>query len=211
MNLKLFHYWRSSASWRVRWGLEIKGVPVDYQAVDLLKGEEKQSTYHQVNPSGYLPSLVVDGKQVLGESLAILEWLEENYPKPSFFVGDSFDRARIRQAAESINSGIQPLQNLDVIRRLSDKKEVQDEWIRHWILRGLSVYESLIVSAGKVGKYSFGDSPSLADLCLIPQCYSAQRFQVDLSPFKNVKKIYEFALSTGECARSHPDRYQPKN
>lgn len=211
MSLKLFHYWRSGASWRVRWGLEIKGVPVEYVAIDLLKSEEKEISYKKLNPSGYVPCLIVDEKQALGESLAILEWLEESFPKPSLFIGDSFDRARIRQAAESINSGIQPLQNLDVIRKLSDQKEVQEEWMRHWIQRGLTVYENMIVNSGRIGRFSFGDEPSLADLCLIPQCYSAQRFQVDLSPFKNIKRIYEYALTTEACKKSHPDFHQPKN
>ncbi len=211
MNLKLFHYWRSGASWRVRWGLEIKGVPVEYIAIDLLKGEEKESSYKKLNPAGYVPCLIVNEKQALGESLAILEWLEESFPKPSLFIGDSFTRARIRQAAESINSGIQPLQNLDVIRKLSDQKEVQEDWMRHWIQRGLTVYENLIVDSGRSGNFSFGDQPSLADLCLIPQCYSAQRFQVDLSLFKNIKRIYEYALTTEACRKSHPDSHQPKS
>ena len=113
--MKLFHYWRSSASWRVRYGLAIKGIAAELVPVNLLKSEEKENTYLKLNPAGYLPCLALEGKPPLGESLAILEWLEENYPTPSFFVGDSFDRAKIRQMAESINSGIQPLQNLDVV------------------------------------------------------------------------------------------------
>jgi maleylacetoacetate isomerase len=209
MSIQLFHYWRSSASWRVRWGLEIKKIPHEKVAINLLSAEEKNENYLNKNPSGYLPCLMVDSHAPMGESLSILEWMEENYPTPSFFSGDSFDRAKIRQMAETINSGIQPLHNLDVIRKVSDQKEIQDIWVKHWIERGLSVYENLVISSGKMGKFSYGDSPSLADLCLIPQCYSAQRFQVDLNKYPAVKQIYENALATDSCKASHPDRFQP--
>jgi maleylacetoacetate isomerase len=209
MPIQLFHYWRSSASWRVRWGLEIKKIPHEKIAVNLLAAEEKNESYLKKNPSGYLPCLIVDSHPPLGESISILEWMEENYPAPSFFQGDSYDRAKIRQMAETINSGIQPLQNLDVVRKLADKKEIQDEWVKHWIERGLLVYENLVLSTGKMGKFSVGDSPTLADICLIPQCYSALRFQVDLGKFPAVKRIYENALSADSCKASHPDRFQP--
>ncbi|MGZ3707208.1 MAG: glutathione S-transferase N-terminal domain-containing protein, partial [Bdellovibrionota bacterium] len=140
----LYHYWRSSASWRVRWGLEIKKIPHEKIAVDLLSSEEKKQDYLRRNPSGYVPCLVVGSHPPLGESLSILEWLEENHPKPSFFAGDSFLRAKIRQLAETVNSGIQPLQNLDATRKLSPDKEVQKEWMHHWMRRGLGVYESIL-------------------------------------------------------------------
>jgi maleylpyruvate isomerase len=208
--MKLFHYWRSSASWRVRYGLEVKGIQVEYIAVNLLAGDEKKESYLSLNPSGYLPSLKVEGSAPLGESLAILEWLEENYPSPSFFQGDSFDRARIRQLAESINSGIQPLQNLDVVKKFSGEKVEQDRWVIHWIERGLAVYENLLQAHGKASNFSYGDQPTLADLCLIPQCYSALRFQVNLEKYPLVNKIYTHALTTQACQRSHPEKFAPK-
>ncbi len=209
MAMVLYHYWRSSASWRVRWGLELKGVPHKKIPVNLLAGEERDPEYLTKNPAGYLPCLVVDGRP-LGESLAILEWLEENYPTPSFFVGDSFRRALVRQLAETVNSGIQPLQNLSVIRHFSEDKDEQAEWVRHWIVRGLGVYEEILGRADRAGcKFSLGDVPSLADLCLIPQCYSALRFQVDLAAFPQCKAIYEHALSTPACAASVPEKFQP--
>jgi maleylacetoacetate isomerase len=206
----LYHYWRSSASWRVRWGLEIKKVPHEKIAVDLLKAEEKLADYTKRNPSGYVPCLIVGGKP-LAESLSILEWLEENFPEPSFFAGDSFMRARIRQLAETVNSGTQPLQNLDVMRRVSPEKEAQAEWNRHWITRGMGVYESILSSTDRRGaKFSVADHPTLADLCLIPQCYATVRFGVDLAMFPQCKAIYEHALSTKECMASHPDAFQPQ-
>lgn len=204
--MELYHYWRSSASWRVRWGLEIKQIAHTKIPVNLLGAEEKSSIYLSKNPAGYVPCLVFEGKS-LGESLAILEWLEENYPQPSFFDGDSFKRALIRQLAETVNSGIQPLQNLDVLKKLSSDKNVQTEWVQHWIKRGLGVYENLIAPYST--KFSVSDHPTLADLCLIPQCHAAHRFQVDLAPFPRIQKIYEYAMKQEACFSSRPEAFEP--
>lgn len=211
MPITLYHYWRSSASWRVRWGLEIKGVSHKKAHVNLLAGEEKDSAYLARNPSGYLPCLINEGKPPLAESMAILEWLEETYPEPSLFVGDSYRRALVRQLAETINSGTQPLQNLDVLKKISDDKDRQAEWAQHWMLRGLGVYEAILSRSGRAGKkFSLSDSPTIADICLIPQCYTALRFHIDLEQFPQCKAIYEYALSTKECAASLPELFQPK-
>lgn len=205
----LYHYWRSSASWRVRWALEIKNIPHEKIAVNLLAGEEKEEQYKQKNPSGYLPCLQVDGYS-LGESLAIIEWLEETYPNPSLFFGSAFDRARVRQLAETVNAGTQPLQNLDVMRRHSSEKDAQAEWMKHWITRGLDVYESLLKTHGSSQyKFSLSNHPTMADLCLIPQCYSALRVEVDLANFPRCKAIYEYALTTEACQASRPEKFQP--
>jgi maleylacetoacetate isomerase len=205
----LFHYWRSSASWRVRWGLELKKIPHEKVAVDLLTAQEKQGDYLARNPAGYVPCLVVGGRS-LGESLANLEWLEENFPQPSFFTGDSFSRARIRQLAETVNAGIQPLQNLDVMRKHSADKDEQAAWMKHWMIRGLGVYEKLLSAAPRQGAlFSVADHPTLADLCLIPQCFASLRFGVDLTQFPQCKAIYEHALTTPECAASRPEAWQP--
>lgn len=205
----LYHYWRSSASWRVRYGLEIKKIPVEKIAVDLLSGQEKQADYLRRNPAGYVPCLVT-GPRALGESLSILEWLEETHPSPSFFAGDSFLRAKIRQLAETVNSGIQPLQNLDVTRLHSPDKEKQAEWTKHWIVRGMGVFETLLSSVERRGlKFAVADHPTLADICLIPQCYSTLRFGVDLGAFPQCKAIYEHALTTPEVKASHPDAVKP--
>ena len=209
--LTLYHYWRSSASWRVRWGLELKGVPHEKVAVNLLAGEEKSPEHLARNPSGYVPALVVEGHPPLGESLAILEWLEEVYPSPSFFVGDSFRRALARRLAETFNAGTQPLQNLDVIRKYSEDKGAQAEWMRFWMERGLGVYETLLAGAGRDGcKFSVSDTPTLADLCLIPQVYSAHRVKVDMDLFPRCRDIYNYALTTPACAASRPEAWEPK-
>lgn len=208
IDLTLYHYWRSSSSWRVRWGLNLKKIPYDAVAVDLLSGEEKSGEHFVRNPAKYLPTIEVEGRY-LSESLAILEWLEETHPTPSFFTGDAFMRARIRQLAETVNAGIQPLQNLGVMQKVSENKDEQKSWVKHWIERGLGVYEELI--AEYKGKFSVCDSPTLADLCLIPQCYSALRFGVDLKEYARCNAVYESALTTSECVAAHPDSFQPKN
>ncbi len=209
-SITLYHYWRSSASWRVRWGLALKKVAHEQVAVDLLKAEEKQAEYTRKNPAGYVPCLVVGQNPPLAESLAILEWLEETYPDPSFFTGDSFTRAKIRQLAETVNSGTQPLVNLDVMRKVSDDKEKQSAWVSHWAARGLGVFESALTTIDRKGKkFSFSDRPTLADICLIPQCYSALRFQVDLAQFPQCQAIYEHALTTAECRASRPEAFAP--
>lgn len=205
--MELFHYWRSSASWRVRWGLALKKVPHKKTVVNLLEGQEKNPAYLARNPAGYVPCLIVDGKP-LAESMAILEWLEENFPKPSFYVGDSFQRALIRQLAETVNSGIQPLQNLDVLKKLSADKTVQNDWVKHWIIRGLGAYEKLVKDYSSC-QFSVSNSPTLADLCLIPQCHAALRFEVALEAFPRCKSIYENSLATAECEASRPEHFQP--
>lgn len=211
--LTLYHYWRSSASWRVRWALELKRIPHKAIAINLLASEEKASDYKEKNPAGYVPCLVT-AEGPLGESLAIIEWLEENFPEPSLFPKGTFLRARARQLAETVNAGIQPLQNLDVTKRLSDNQGVQNEWIQHWATRGLTVFENLLAETRKgasleAGYFCFGKSPTIADLCLIPQCFSAERFKVPLEPFPLCKNVYDYALQSYECAASHPERYKP--
>jgi maleylacetoacetate isomerase len=207
--ITLYHYWRSSASWRVRWALEYKKIPHVKIHVNLLAAEEKSPDFLAVNPAGYLPALVVDG-HVLAESLAIIEWLDENEStsSPALLPKDTFMRAKVRQLAETINSGTQPLQNLDVMKRISSDTEVQGQWVTHWITRGLGVYEK-ILSSLPVKKFSVSDEPTMADLCLIPQVYSANRFKVDMNQFPRCKAIYEYALTTPACAQSVPELFQP--
>jgi len=207
--ITLYHYWRSSSSWRVRWGLEIKGVKHVKVPVNILGAEEKLPGYVAKNPSGYLPCLVVEGHQPLGESIAILEWLEETFPQPSFFSGDAFERALIRQLAETVNSGTQPLQNPDVSKLHSPDKDEQTRWMKHWIERGLGVFETLLEKDGRRTKFSVSGQPSLADLCLIPQVYAANRFGVDMDKFPRCRDIYAHAMTEPSCIASHPDRFKP--
>ncbi len=205
--LRLYHYWRSSASWRVRWALAIKNVPCEMIAVNLLTDESDQPEHRARNPMGYVPVLEV-GTKDLCESIAIIEWLEEIYPTPTLFSGDALQRARIRQLAQLINSGIQPLQNPPVYERVTQDPIEQRKWNQHWIEKGLGSYEQLVQETA--GKLSFGNTVTVADLCLIPQCYTALRNEVALETFPTVQRIYQYALGLETCKASAPERYQPR-
>jgi maleylacetoacetate isomerase len=210
MSLILYHYWRSSASWRVRWALELKKIPVEYRAINLLQAEDKRPEYLAQNPAGYVPCLV-EGDFQLGESLAIIEWLEEKFPQAPLLGSNSNERAKIRQLAETVNSGMQPLQNLDVLKKLSANTNERATWVQYWATKGFGVLEAILTTLpNKQAKYCVSDEPTLADLCLIPQCYAAKRFDVDLLKFPRCHAIYEYALQTAACKKAHPDAWQPK-
>lgn len=210
----------------------LKGIPFTAVPVNLLAREEKAPEFLARNPSGYVPCLEVDegtgsagmgggvsngmgaGKHFLAESLAIIEWLEEKFPSPALLPKDSYQRALARQLAETINSGTQPLINLDVGRKHSTDSAEQEKWNQYWIARGLGVYEEILgrtdaAGGGVTGKFSLGDEPTIADICLIPQCYGAIRFKVDLAQFPRCKKIYEYALSTPEGKAASADAHKP--
>lgn len=205
MGLKLYHYWRSSASWRVRWALAFKNIESEFVAVNLLEEEQRSAAHLERNPSGNVPVLET-GDKFLAESLAIIEWLEENFPKPALLPGDSFQKARIRQLAELINAGTQPLHNRKVSLYYSKDEAEQKKWNAHWIRQGLGAYEELVKQSA--GKFSVGDSVTAADLCLIPQCYGALRNEVGLEEFPTVARINTAALETAACQASHPDRFK---
>lgn len=206
MKLILYHYWRSSCSWRVRWALAIKGIACEFVAVDLLKGEQRSTAHLQRNPAGTVPVLEVDGA-FLTDSLAIIEWLEEKHPKPALLPKDPVARTRSRALANLVAAGIQPLQNLKVMKRVSDDPAKQNAWNRHWITEGLTAYETLAQKSA--GRFSVGDQVSVADFCLIPQCYNALRFDLALNPFPTIARIYKAALATPVCQTAHPDRFKP--
>lgn len=204
-NLSLYHYWRSSCSWRVRWGLAIKGLSYASHAVNILAGEHLSPAHRQRNPAGQLPALAIGGR-FYTESLAILEWLEESYPTPPLLPKDPFDRMYVRQLALTIACGTQPLQNPSTLKHFVANESERAEHARHFITNGLRVYEILLQQAGKCGQYSFGDQITLADLCLIPQVYNALRFQVDMSQLPTVQRIYETCLQLAECEAAAPHK-----
>lgn len=211
MKLKLYHYWRSSASWRVRWALAFKTLDCEFVAVDLLAGEQKSEEHIKRNPLGTVPTLEITdnvGSRFLSESMAILEWLEEIHHKQPLFPKDSFLKALVRQLSEIINAGTHPLQNLQAQKYYSEDLEKRKVWATHWIKNGLTAYEKL--ASKTAGGFSVGDQVTMADLCLIPQCYNAMRNDISLDEFPNVKRIYENALKTEACQKSHPDRFKPE-
>ncbi|WP_342376286.1 maleylacetoacetate isomerase [Myxococcus stipitatus] len=209
--LRLHSYWRSSASWRVRLGLNLKGLPYEYVAVHLLKdgGQQNSAEYRAVNPMRTVPTLEwkeADGTGLrLSQSIAILEFLEERIPSPALLPKDAYLRARVRMVAEAVNSGMQPLQNLAVLQRIKSELNGDDKaWAAHWNVRGLEALEALVKPT--VGRYCVGDAVTLADVCLVPQLYGARRFGVDVSAYPTLLRIEAACMELPAFQAAHPDR-----
>src|SRR5262245_55869184 len=185
----LHHYWQSSASWRVRWALAVKGVEYESVYVSLREGAQRAEAHRQKNPIGHVPALVVDGR-ALAESVAILEWLEEVRPEPPLYPKDPWERARVRQIVELVNSGVQPLQNLVVQDRHSNDPVERKAFAAHFNARGLLAMERLLgafdAERGAPGTFAYGDALTAADLYLVPQVTAARRFEVEVSSFPRV-------------------------
>lgn len=210
MTLKLYHYWRSSSSWRVRWGLILKNLSFDLEAVNLLDDAQNAPAHLTHNASGQVPVLEIqDGATTtwLSESTAILEWLEETHPTPSLLPQSPWERAQVRELCQMINAGTQPIQNLKVLKKISDDQNERQKWAVHWIEKGFTAYEKKIRASS--GLYSFGNTITMADLFLVPQCYNADRFGLDWAPFPLIKKINERCLQTEACQKAAPDQYKP--
>jgi maleylacetoacetate isomerase len=205
----LYHYWRSSASWRTRWALSIKGVSFESVPIDLLTGEQAEAEHKARNPLGRVPALVLADGRSLGESVAILEWLDETIPTPALYPEDPWQRARTRQLVEIVNAAIQPLQNISVLRRLSPDSAAQRAWAAHFNELGLGAYEALLAQiaaeGGGNGPFSIGDTLTAADIFLVPQVYSARRFHVDVSRFPRVLAAEEAARATPHAEAARPE------
>lgn len=200
-DLVLYQGGRSSSSWRVRWGLALKGVEYRAELVDLAKREQDSPAFRKLNPLGQVPVLVIDGEPV-SESLAILEWLDETYPTPPLLPRDPKLRAQTRQLALVIAAGTQPLQSLGILNWYSPDEAKRAEFARIWIEKGLQSYETLVVKTA--GKFSVGDSVTLADLCLVPQVANADRFRLDLGPYPRIREIVSNCKQTKACLDTMP-------
>ena len=206
--MKLYGYWRSSATWRVRIGLHLKGLAYDYQPVHLAKdgGEQKTDTHRARNPLGQVPVLEVeaDGQRVhLSQSLAILQWLDEVYPTPAILPADAIARARVRQLSEVVNAWIQPLQNLDTLARVEALGGDRSAWARSVIHDGLTALEATVRDTAST--FLVGDSPTLADICLVPQLYNARRFGADVTPFPTLLRVEAACNALPAFQAAHPD------
>jgi len=184
--------------------MHLKEVPLQLRPVNLLKGEQKGDDYTRLNPSGFVPGLVI-GQDSYGESVAILEWLEETYPAPPLLPVSPADRLKVRQLCHTISSGTQPLQNLAAQRMHADSREEQLNWARYWIERGFKTFEKL--SAPVAGTFSFGSSLSIADLCMVPQVYNAKRFGVSMDPFPTINRVAEHCMRLDSCQKTKPENY----
>ncbi len=209
MTFRLYGYWRSSSSWRVRIGLALKGLPYEYVAVNLLEQEQFREEHRARNPTGQVPVLeVVEGGRTLRlvQSMAVLEWLDERFPSPPLLPPDPDGRARVRALAEHVNSGIQPMQNAIVLRTLREKVPgFEKEWARTFNARGLDALERA-VSDGGAGRFCHGDAPGLADCYLVPQLYSARRFGLDAAAWPTLRRIEEACAALPAFQAAHPDR-----
>jgi maleylacetoacetate isomerase len=206
--LTLYTYWRSSASHRVRLALGHKGLAYDPVYVNLLEGEQKRDEYRATNPMGYLPCLVIEGVKYV-ESTAILELLEDLYPEPPLLPKKPEDRARVRALVQIVNSGIQPLQNLNVLDQVGDDKEKRLGWLRHFISRGLGAWEALATrfaaETGRKGPFAYGEAFTSADALLIPQLYAAKRFGIDLAAWPTILRVDEATKDLPFVKAAYPD------
>ncbi|MGQ7289496.1 maleylacetoacetate isomerase [Vreelandella venusta] len=189
----LYGYFRSSAAYRVRIALNLKGLDYDQVPINLVKGEQRGGDQLARNPQGMVPSLVLDDNSVVNQSLAICEYLDERHPKPALLPADALARARVRALAQSVACEIHPLNNLRVLKYLVGELGVDEAaklaWYRHWITEGFSALEATLSTDPSSGDFCHGDTPTLADICLIPQVYNAERFECDLSAYPTIQRI----------------------
>lgn len=207
----LYDYFRSSSAYRVRIALYLKQLDFTSKSVDLVKAEQRSEEYLKLNPQGGVP-FFVDGDVKFAQSLAMLEYLDETHPEPAIIYGAAEDKAYIRQLSYIIACDIHPLNNLKVWKGYVGKKLGADEaqltdWYHHWINEGLKAYEATLAQNDKAGKFSFGDKPSMADICLIPQLYNARRFNVDLSAYPNILKIEKNCLAIEAFQKASPETH----
>lgn len=208
--MKLYSYFRSSASYRVRIALNLKSLAYDTVPVHLLKdgGEQFSSNYRQLNTDALVPALQLANGQVLNQSLAIIEYLDEVHPTPALLPPNPLDRAWVRRIALAIACDIHPIDNLRVLRYLQNEMGVSEEnknrWYKHWVEQGLASVERTLAQDARVGRFCFGDSPSLADCVLIPQVANGQRMACDLSNMPTILRINEACLQLEAFAKASP-------
>lgn len=205
--MQLYNYFRSSASYRVRIALALKGLEYDYMPVHLLKNEQLGPTFAQISPAGLVPVLQ-DGDKLLTQSIAIIEYLDETHPEPSLLPGDAFQRARIRALGQDIACEIHPINNLRVLRYLvRDLKVSEDDknrWYRHWVESGLEAVERQLVGSADPGRFCFGDTPTLADCVLVPQIHNAQRMECRLDHVPTVMRVFGECMQLDAFSKTQP-------
>lgn len=212
-DITLYGYFRSSTSFRVRMALALKGLDYRSISVNLLEKEHQGEAYRAVNPQGLVPSLVHQGK-TLTQSMAILEYLDETFPQDAIIYGDAYSRARIRAMSQLIACDIHPMNNLNVWKGyvggvLGADEQALSQWYEHWIVKGLSAYEAMLADDNddkKEWRFSCGDTPSMADICLLPQLYNARRFKVRLDDFPRILKIEAEMLKLEAVQQALPER-----
>lgn len=207
--LQLYTHYRSVSAHRVRIALNYKGVSYKSMFTDLDNAAMDRLTYLNLNPQGLIPALVVNESLVISQSAAILEYLEERYPERPLLPADTEMRARIRSFAQIAVADTHPLNNLRVLRYLRDKMDVpwkkRRAWFEHWLHTGFVAMESTLVNSADTDAYCFGDKPTLADVCLVPQVYLAEKYDVDLSDYPTLRRIYRTCVTLAAFQAAAPD------
>ena len=209
--MELFTYFRSSAAYRVRIALNLKGIQADYRYVHLVKdgGQHHKPEYLQLNPQGLVPALRDDGK-VLTQSLAIIEYLDETHPEPPLLPKGPVGRARVRALAQVVACEIHPVNNLRILKYLEKEFGIDEagrkQWYRHWVVEGFAALEKLLNDSPATGKFCHGDQPTLADLCLVPQVFNARRFEVDIAQFPVIVRIDAACMELDAFSSAAPER-----
>jgi maleylacetoacetate isomerase len=209
--LRLYSYWRSSAAYRVRIALNLKGLPYETLPVHLLNngGEQHSAAFQEVNPQELIPVLL-DGGRVIRQSMAIVEYLDETYDgELKLLPTTARDRARVRALAQLIACDVHPLNNTRVMQYLEREFKVpqveREHWTRHWIIEGFKAFETLLVDNPSTGQFCEGDDPSLADVCLVPQVYNARRWAVDMTQFPTISRIDEQCRKLAAFENARPE------
>ena len=206
--MKLYTYFRSSAAFRVRIALNLKGLSCDPQFVHLAKGEHRKAEYAKLNPQALVPTLLLDDGTRLAQSLAIIEFLDEQHPQPPLVPKDPLARARVRSLSYLVACEIHPLNNLRVLqhlkRALGQNEEQINSWYRHWVADGLAKFEAEV--AGAAGKFCHGDAPTMADCCLVPQIFNAKRYQCELAPYPVTMRIFDACMTLEAFDRAQPSK-----
>jgi maleylacetoacetate isomerase len=207
--VKLHGYFRSSAAFRVRIALNLKGLAYDAAYVHLAKGEHRAPAYGALNPQALVPTLE-DAGQLLTQSLAIIEYLEETHPQPALLPKDAAGRARARSLSLLVACEIHPVNNLRVLQHLrsalGQTEEQVNAWYRHWIADGLAKLEAQLAGTPGTARYSHGDSPGMADCCLVPQVFNAQRYKCDTAPYPTVMRVFAECMKIGAFDRAQPSK-----
>ena len=205
--MKLYNYFRSSASFRVRIALELKGLPYEYVPVHLVKGEHKQAAYAAVSPALLVPALTLDSGESLSQSMAIIEYLDETHPAPALLPPDALGRAQVRALAQLIACEIHPINNLRVLKYLVGELKVSEEakatWYRHWVRDGLEAFERELARL-PAGTYCYGGTPTLADCCLVPQIFNGRRFDVDFGGLPRTMAAFDACMAHPAFQKAQP-------
>src|SRR5262245_39537180 len=208
--MKLYDYFRSSAAYRVRIALNLKGVAPERAFVHLRRGAQRADEYLAMNPQGLVPSLVIEGGDVLTQSLAIIEWLDESYPQPALLPADAAGRARVRSLALAIACDIHPLNNLRVLNYLTGTLGAtdaqRDGWYRYWCDVGFEALETRLAREKATGKFCHGEAPTMADICLVPQLANSRRVNLDLAPYPTLLRIESACAALPAFAAAAPAR-----